>query len=83
MDQNLINILLGIICSALGWWAKAMWASLCELQRADSKLAEKISQIEVLVAGHYVKNDRFEELAKAIFAKLDKISDKVDSKADK
>ena len=44
---------------------------------------EKVNQIEVLVAGQYVKRDDFDKLANAIFAKLDKISDKIDSKADR
>jgi hypothetical protein len=37
----------------------------------------------VLVAGQYVHRDEFHSLSKALFAKLDKIEDKLDGKADR
>ena len=46
-------------------------------------LAEKVNGIEILVAGNYVKKDDFDRFTDAIFSKLDKISDKLDNKADK
>jgi hypothetical protein len=83
MDQQLFNVVLGVACALGGWWMKAMWESLKDLQVADKALVEKVSKIEVLVAGEYVKRDDFQEFSKAIFTKLDRIEDKVDSKADK
>lgn len=54
-----------------------------ELDRQHSSLAEELSEIRLLVAGSYVKRDDLERLVTAIFAKLDKIENKLDGKADK
>lgn len=66
-----------------GWWVKTIWESLKDLQKVDKDLAEKVSGIEILVAGQYVKRDELKELGDAIFRKLDKIEDKLDAKVDK
>jgi len=60
-----------------------MWESLKDLQVADKELVNKVARIEVLVAGEYVKKNDFQDFTKAIFMKLDRIEDKVDSKVDK
>jgi len=83
MNQDFLNWLFGILNLILGGFIKAMWDSYKELKKTDSELADKVNHIEVLVAGTYVKRDDFDRLAHAIFAKLDKISDKLDNKADK
>jgi hypothetical protein len=83
MNQDLLNWAFGIINLVIGGFMKAMWDSYKELKRTDTQLAEKVNQIEVLVAGQYVKRDDFDRVANAIFIKLDKISDKIDSKADR
>jgi hypothetical protein len=83
MNQDFLNWAFGIVNLVLGGFIKAMWDSYKELKRVDSQLAEKVNQIEVLVAGQYVKRDDFDRVANAIFVKLDKISDKLDSKADR
>lgn len=83
MEQNFLNWSFGIINLILGGFIKAMWDSYKDLKKADAELAEKVNSIEILVAGQYVKRDDFDRVANAIFAKLDKISDKLDNKADK
>lgn len=83
MEQELLNWAFGLVNLILGGFIKAMWDSYKELKRADSALADKVNSIEVLVAGQYVKRDDFDKVANAIFLKLDKISDKLDNKADK
>lgn len=60
-----------------------MWQSLTELREADTKLADKVSSIEILVAGQYVKRDDMDRSFSALFVKLDRIEDKLDSKVDK
>jgi hypothetical protein len=83
MDQNVINILIGI-CGALGgWWMKAMWEAVKDLKVADERLAGQVSDLKVLVAGDYVRREMFDRLSDAIFAKLDRIESKLDGKADK
>jgi hypothetical protein len=54
-----------------------------DLQVADKALTEKVGQIEVLVAGNYLRRDDFEHTIEALFKKLDKIEDKLDGKMDK
>lgn len=83
MEQSYLNWAFGIVNLILGAVIKAMWDSYKDLKKADVALAEKVNQIEVLVAGQYVKRDDFDRVANAIFLKLDKISDKLDNKADK
>jgi hypothetical protein len=83
VDQNLYNIAMGVAAFLGGWWMKVMWEALKDLQKADKELVEKVGSIEVLVAGHYIKREDFDRVASEIFAKLDKINDKLDRKADK
>jgi len=83
MNQDFLNWAFGILNLILGGFIKAMWDSYKELKKTDSELAEKVNQIEVLVAGTYVKRDDFDRVANAIFLKLDKISDKLNLKADR
>jgi len=42
-----------------------------------------LQAIEVLVAGTYIKRDDFNDVIKVLFAKLDKIDEKLDAKADR
>lgn len=83
MDQTIINWLLAGFGSLIGFLLNAVWQAVKDLQAADKVLTEKVSQIEVLVAGAYVKKDEFVSQMSALFAKLDKIEDKIDKKADK
>jgi len=83
MDQTIINWLLAGFGGLIGFLLNAVWQAVKDLQRADTKLAEKVGQIEVLVAGNYVKRESFEDALTRIFQKLDHIENKLDGKADK
>lgn len=83
MDQSSLNWFFGILNIAFGVVMKIIWDSYKELKATDKELAEKVNSIEVLVAGEYVKREDFSVVANQIFAKLDKIMDKLDTKADK
>lgn len=83
MDQTIINWLLAGFGALIGFLLNAVWQAVKDLQAADKVLAEKVGSIEVLVAGAYVKKDEFTQSINALFAKLDKIEDKLDKKADK
>ena len=83
MEQTIYNWAFGLINLVFGFILKAIWDSYKELKTTDANLAEKVNSIEILVAGNYVKKDDFYKVADAIFFKLDKISDKLDRKADK
>lgn len=87
MDQTIINWVFSALSALFGFLLHMLWNSIKELTKADMSLAEKVSSIEVLVAGQYIKREevdqRIESLTKALFAKLDRIEEKLDRKADK
>lgn len=82
-NQQLFNVLFAIVGVLGGWWMKAMWEAVKSLEQADKQLASQVGELRVLVAGGYVKTEQFDGLSKAIFAKLDRIEDKLDLKVDK
>lgn len=83
MDQQLFNIVIGVAGALGGWWMKAMWEGLKDLQRTDHELTQQVNNLQVLVAGQYMRREEFDKVSQAIFAKLDRIEDKLDKKADK
>lgn len=83
MDQSLINWLLAGFGGLIGFLLNAVWQAVKDLQKSDKEIAAKVADIEVLVAGDYVKKNEFQDNIKALFAKLDKIEDKIDRKVDK
>lgn len=83
MDQTIINWLLAGFGALIGFLLNAVWQAVKDLQTADKQLATKVSEIEVLVAGDYIKKDDFQTSIDALFKKLDKIEDKLDRKVDK
>ena len=82
-DQTVFNIALAITGFLGGWVLKVIWDAVRDLQEADRNLVDKVSTIEIMVAGNYMSKSDFDKIAIAIFAKLDKIEDKLDKKADK
>ena len=83
MDQTIINWLLAGFGTLIGFLLNAVWQAVKDLQAADTKLTSKVSEIEILVAGDYLRRDDFTHTVEALFKKLDKIEDKLDKKADK
>ena len=81
--QSVFNIAVGVASAVGGWWLKAIWEALRDLQSADQALAGKVASIEVLVAGTYVTRDELSRSMLAVLNKLDRIEDKLDGKADK
>jgi putative exporter of polyketide antibiotics len=83
MSQDIINWVLGCFGALLGFVMKSVWDAVKDLQSSDKELADKVSRIEVLVAGEYVKKEEFNNIMLRIFEKLDHIENKIDSKQDK
>ena len=81
--QTAFNIAVALVAFLGGWVLNSLRESIQSLNKSDKDLAEKVQSIEVLVAGQYVKRDDLDKLSHAIFAKLDRIEFKLDSKADK
>ena len=83
MDQTIFNIAISVSGFLGGWWLKVLWDAVKVLQIADKILVDKVNTIEILIAGNYMSKLDFDKIAAAIFAKLDKIEDKLDRKVDK
>lgn len=82
-NQQLFNIVV-LVCSGFGSWIiRTLFAQIKELQIANAKKDEQISNIQILIAGQYVRRDDLDKLINALFAKLDKIDEKLDTKVDK
>ena len=83
MDQNLLNWVFAGFGAAAGFIMKVIWEGLRELQKADVVLTSKVADIQLVVAGQYVRKDDLDRVVSALFAKLDKIENKLDGKVDK
>ena len=81
--QSIFDIAISVIGALGGWILKTIWDAIKQLQKDDKNLVDKVSHIEVLVAGGYVKVDKFDMVVNKIFDKLDKIDNKLDGKVDK
>ena len=82
-SQTIINTAIALVGFLGGWILKVIWEAVKELQVVDKLLTEKVNTIEILIAGNYMSKHDFDKIAAAIFAKLDKIEDKLDRKVDK
>lgn len=83
MSQEYINMLVLAFGALIGAIIKTIWASLKELQASDRKLADKVADIGLTVAGEYLKKADFDRWSSTVLEKLDKISDKLNKKEDK
>ena len=83
MSQTMLNAIIGGFAAAVAFILRVIWEGLRELQKADVDLTSKISEIQLLVAGNYVKKDELDGVINALFTKLDKIEDKLDKKVDR
>lgn len=81
--QNFINIAITVGCTIFGIILKVIWDTLQQFQNENKEVVNRISAIEVLVAGEYVRKDEFKDFCKAMFVKLDRIDDKISGKMDK
>lgn len=75
--QVLFDVAIGVIGVLGGWTLNTVWAAVKDLQEADKELAEKVGQIEVLVAGRYITREEFNQVLNQVFERLDRIRDLV------
>lgn len=81
--QIFFDVSIAIIGALGGWILNTVWNAVKELQKADKELAEKVGEIEVLVAGRYMTRDEFNQTLAQVFNKLDNIRDLIAMKADR
>jgi len=76
MDQNLINLLIGVLGAIVGWVLKVIWGAIQELQ-GDMKEIEKELHTEYISKNDFhVALDEIKDMFKRIFDKLDNKADK-------
>lgn len=81
--QIFFDVAVAVIGAMGGWILNTVWNAVKELQKADKELAEKVGEIEVLVAGRYMTRDEFNHTLSQVFGKLDTIRDMIATKADR
>jgi len=75
-NQQIINLIIGSVLSVLGWFARQLWDAVQELKR-DMK------SLEVDLPTHYVRKEELESRLDRLEDMLNRIFEKMDSKADK
>ena len=78
-----MNMIIAGLLSAISFILKVIWDGLRELQKADVELTGQIGRVRLMMSDSYIKKEDFDRMANALFAKLDKIENKLDGKADK
>jgi len=81
--QVLFDVAIAVIGVLGGWTLNTVWSAVRDLQVADKALAEKVADIEVLVAGRYITRDEFNNTLNQVFERLDRIRDLLSTKADR
>lgn len=76
MDQTLLNWVYGGVMTALGWFGRVLWEADRELRQDLSKLREDLPK-------QYVAKDDYREDVRDIKQMLEKIFDRLETKADK
>ena len=81
--QTVINIALGSVLAAVGWFAREIWDSVKELRRDIHLIEKELPEI-------YVRRDDLKEVRAEMAARFDKIEnligslyDRLNEKADK
>jgi hypothetical protein len=74
--QNIINIALGTFIGAVGWFARQVWDSV-------QNLKEDIKQIEIDLPTNYARKIDIDARFDKLETILQKIFDRLESKADK
>ena len=76
MDQSMVNLIITITAGGYGFVIKSMWDSL-------KNLDTQVGNLQVSVAGEYLKREEWKQDMQRLFDKLDVIDEKLDKKADK
>ena len=74
--QEVINVVIGIALSAVGWFARQLWDAVQELKR-------DLSDLEVKLPTEYIRKDEFSERWIEVLSSLRRIENKLDTKMDK
>ena len=81
--QTWFNIGTSVFGFGLGFMVNRVFNKLDNLTIQDAQLTKEIYGIKIALPTNYVTKPQLDQMASAIFKKLDSISNKLDSKADK
>lgn len=79
--QTVINAVFAGFGAIVGAVIKSIWDAVKDLQSADKGIVQDVSQLQILVAGNYIRKDEFNRMVGTLFDKLDRIDAKLDTKA--
>jgi hypothetical protein len=74
--QDLINVVIGVALSVIGWFARQMWD-------AVNSLKKDLGDLEVKLPTEYIRKDEFSERWVEVLSSLRRIENKLDQKVDK
>ena len=74
--QQILNIVLGVGMSVVGWFARELWSAVKELKSDLSKMREDLPK-------SYVAKDDYREDIRELKDIMNKVFDRLDNKLDK
>jgi len=74
--QTIINMGISVACAAAGWWLRILW-------EAQQRLQRDLTELEKELPHNYVLKADYKEDLQEIKDMLQKIFDRLESKADK
>lgn len=77
------NIAMTIVAALGGWLLKSLFDRIRDLEKADEKVVETISQLRENLPTHYVRREDFAKALDDIFNSLRRIEDKLERKVDR
>jgi hypothetical protein len=81
--QVMFNVVLGGFSFLCGFLLNNIWSEVKSLQDTDKRTIDRLSAIEVLVAGNYITRQEFGHTIERLFLKLDEISAGLNGKVDR
>ena len=83
MAQDVANIVLTMFAGLSGFFLTSFWQSVKDLERTDKDINKRISESENIAVDRYISRAEIESTLGEIMLRLNRIEEKLDSKADK
>ncbi len=74
--QYFVNLAVGATLSVLGWFARQLWSAVQDLKK-------DLTAVEIALPTHYVRKEELETRLDKLEAILNRIYEKLDTKADR
>ena len=81
--QYLFNVLFVALLGVVSWYVKQTSADIQALKTTDDKINRDLTEMRILVVGQYATRAELTDMVKALFAKLDRIEEKISRKVDR